>query len=469
MKGKLIYTEGSSYFGGRNPYCEDWTSIVEIEGKYYRIHRWGNYTNSGNKIERIEFNPEDIPEEYERIKPDTVLRGAGTKYSLVHKNGEEIEIKLEEFDQSGKGEKIPEELKEEYRKEIENLVRTRINKEMEKNPNLNYNNIIENSDLTDEQRRVAQTVINKIEKELNQNPNLQLKDYNDIISNLVSIAKGECVIITHKGGPSCPDDSLMSPEDIRKGKLEKLADTETISQVFSLKGRRVELKDGRTYLGSYWPGIYSIDVMLDKNGEPFIKRNIHISMGNSREYRGVIDEKFPVDRFSILTGDEGSFKEYNEQVHKRNAHKKKFYKEVMEKAKTEFGLSDKQAKKLLKYAKSVTALNIARIFAQEGLSANDTRAILRKISHSGIDSVLSRAGIEYPDTKFDNIYNGARTLAHIDEETNGTRKYNPKSIREGIKPTKTMIDEVLAETVKREKNQKEGKDKGKETKDLLDN
>lgn len=68
MKAKLIYKEGSSYFGGINPYDENWYTIIEMEGKYYKIHRWGDYTNSGKTITAIEFNPEDIPEEYTRIE-----------------------------------------------------------------------------------------------------------------------------------------------------------------------------------------------------------------------------------------------------------------------------------------------------------------------------------------------------------------------------------------------------------------
>ena len=113
MKAKLIYKKGSSYFGGINPYNEKWETVIEVDGRYYEIYEWGNYTNSGKSIAEIELDLANIPEEYSRTDEDEK-----TKYSLTHGNGREIEIDITSFDTEYEGKDIPEGLRGKYQEEI---------------------------------------------------------------------------------------------------------------------------------------------------------------------------------------------------------------------------------------------------------------------------------------------------------------------------------------------------------------
>lgn len=459
MKAKLIYREGSSYFGGKNPYREDWKSVIEVDGKYYEIHNWGNYTSSGKTISAIAFNPENMPEEYERTEESTVLKGAGTKYTLTHGNGQETEINLTGFDTEYEGEKIPEELKEVYREEIRNLARKRIEETIKSHPNLDYHAIVEEVELTEEQKQIVQSIIDKIEQEISEDKYLELTDYTPIIENLVSIAKGGSVIVTHKNASySRPEDDLINLADINEGYVRfatsglhwdhAWGERDTKSDVFSLQGRRESFKDGTSYLGSYWKQGYSIDMMIDKDGKPYISRNVYENWANSQHYEGVLDVNLPVDRFDISTGEEGSFKEYNDEVHEKKSAKRDFYRGVMEQAKEQFGLSEKQAKILLDFAGTVSALSLTTDFEKNGLSTDQALAMLRKASHGGMEKVLTEIGMEYPSYKFDVIQRAAETLAYIHTLQENSKKYTPSEIVAGLDVREGEINETIGETAK---------------------
>lgn len=459
MKAKLVYTVGSSYFGGKNSYGEDWKSVIEVDGKYYEIHNWGNYTDSGKTITAIEFNPENLPEEYERTEEDTVLRGAGTKYTLTHGNDQEIEIDLTGFDTEYEGEKIPEGLKEVYREEIRILTKKRIEETIKLNPNLDYHASVEESELTDEQKENVQKIIEQIEKELTTDKYLQLTDYTSIIENLGSIAKGESVIVTHQNASySRPEDDLINLSDINKGHVRfatsgvhwehAWGQRDTKPDVFSLQGRRELFEDGTSYLGSYWKQGYSIDMMLDKYGKPYISRNVYENGANSQYYAGVVDVNLPVDRFDISTGVEGSFKEYNDKVHEKKSAKRNFYRGVMEQAKEQFGLSEKQAKILLDFAGTVSALSLTTDLERNGLSTDQALAMLRKTSHGGMEKVLTEIGMEYPSYKFDVIQRAAETLAYIHTLQEERKKYTPSEIAAGLNVRENAINETVEETAR---------------------
>lgn len=453
MKAKLIYEEGSSYFGGINPYSENWYTVIEVEGKYYKIHEWGNHTNSGRTISSIEFDPKNIPEEYKRTEESTKLKGAGTRYSLVHGNLQEIEIDLTNFDEYD----IPIELRETYIEEIKSLGRKRINEKIESDPSLDYHTIIESADLTAEQQEIALSVIKKIEEELMDDQYLELSNYRQIIENLVSIAKGESIIVTHKNAYySRPEDELILVSDFKEDSDSITLATSgehcdyawgtrrTENDVFSLQGKKVNFKDGRSYLGSYWKQGYSIDMMMDE-GIPYIKRNVYENWRNSQEHEGIIDESLPVDRFDISTGEEGSFKEYNDEVHQKKSAKRNFYINVMEETKKQFGLSSKQVKQILDYAGAVTVLNLATDFDRKGLSIEQAVIMSRKTSHRGMEKVLSETGIDYPEYKFDIIQKAVRTLIYI---STFEKNYSTRQIEQGINPTQGELDRVTEETLK---------------------
>ena len=116
MKAKLIYEQGKSYYGGRNPYNDDWKYVIEYNGKYYELHQWGNYNSRGKTLIETDFDPENIPEEYERDD-------GNTEYYLKHGNNSVMEIDLTEIDNSGGPLSIPESLVGEYKKEYREKMR----------------------------------------------------------------------------------------------------------------------------------------------------------------------------------------------------------------------------------------------------------------------------------------------------------------------------------------------------------
>lgn len=458
MKARIMYTEGSSYFGGKNPYGENWRTVIEVDGKYYEIHDWRNHTNSEKTIKAIEFDPENMPEEYKKTEEDAKLAGAGTNYSLTHGNGEEIEIDLTGFDTEYYGEKIPEELREIYREELKSIVRKKIAESIKADPSLDYHSIIENANLTDDERKNAESIINIIEEELTKDKYLDLSVYRPIIENIDSISRGDSVIVTHKNASySRPEDTLILMEDLQKDDFTTFATSglhldyawgqrATKPNVFSLQGRKEGLEDGTSYLGSYWKQGYSIDMMLDKEGKPFINRNVYVNWANDQQYEGILDVNLPVDRFDIDTGEEGSFKEYNDKVHQKKSAKKEFYKGVIEQAKQQFGLSEKQVKSLLDFAGTVSALSLTTDFERNGLSTEQALEMLRKTSHQGMEKVLSEIGMEYPSYKFDVIQRAAETLAYVhtlQEEKEVV--YTATQIGKEINPRQEEITSALEE------------------------
>lgn len=198
--------------------------------------------------------------------------------------------------------------------------------------------------------------------------------------------------------------------------------------VYSLQGKKIKLKDGTSYLGSYWINGYSVDMMLNKDGIPYIMRNLYENWANSQQYSSTIDLSLPVDRFEISNGEEGNFKEYNDKVRAEKLAKREFYREVIEEAKEQFGLSNKQVKILLKFAGTVSALSVATDFERNGLSTDQALRMLRKTSHAGMERVLSEKGIRYPGYTFDVIQRAAETLAYIHTLQEGNKQYTSSKI-----------------------------------------
>lgn len=224
----------------------------------------------------------------------------------------------------------------------------------------------------------------------------------------------------------------------------------TIPYVFSLQGKKIKLEDGTSYLGSYWKQGYSIDMMLNKEGIPYIERNVYESWANSQYYKGIIDTKLPVDRFDIDTGEEGSFKEYNDEVHQVREKREAYCRKVIRQARKQFNISEEQAKILLKFAGTANILSLATRFEREGLTTEQALVMLRKNSHAGMESVLAKAGIEYPENKhFDDIQDAARTVAYIHTlQGEKSGPYTVAQIRKVINPRQGEMNSVLNETIK---------------------
>lgn len=446
MKAKLIYVECSeTSFGYGN---QNKNSIVEIDGKYYKVNNYWNFQGSGRSITEIEIDPNNLPEEYSRMEYQQ-------HYWLEHRNGEEFEIDLTSY----KPDRLPKEFQDLAMKQIELKQKeqrekhiAKVNSEIE---SLACHKTIEEADLTDEQRNIAQKIIARIKQELIEDENLQLKNYASIIEDIVPISKGESVIVTHKfASYSRPEDHLIPQADFLSddGPFFPLATThefgrDTKPYVLPLTGKSIKLKDGSSYLGSYWIQGYSIDLRIDEQGKPYINRNVYENWANNQHYESIVDVNLPVDRFDISTGEEGSFKDYNEQVREKKAAKKEFYIGVMKQAKEQFGLSEEQAKIILNFAGTVSALSLTTDFDKSGLTTEQALDILRKNSHKGIEGVLSEIGMKYPSYKFDVIQRAAETLAYINTLQENKRNITPSEIAEGISPRQGEMSVAMNETV----------------------
>lgn len=256
MKAKLIYIEGSSYFGGKNPYNENWNRFIEVNGEYYRVHTWGNYSYSGKRIDSVELDIENLPEEYTRTEYIGKVAEAGTTYKLRHGNNEEIEIDLLEF----APELLPEKIKEIYMKELEESQRKSIERNIEMYPELNYRKILEDAtELTLEQREVANAIIEEIETEIMNDKDLSFSIYRDVIINIVQIAKGEAIVVRHlEGYYSRPDDFLFDAKDfLNKETIATSGESDEWyrgiraerPRVFSIMGKAISLPEEEAYLG----------------------------------------------------------------------------------------------------------------------------------------------------------------------------------------------------------------------------
>lgn len=440
MKVKLIYREGSSYFGGQNPYCEDWNTIIEVNGKYYKIHSWGNHTNSGRRINEIEFDSTKIPEEYSRIESDKYVHGAGTKYSLEHGNGIIMEVNLLDFDTEYSGENLPESLRDEYKKEFKEYARKNLYEEMEKKPELNYNEIIKNAELTDEEKENAKLVIDEIEEELLCDKYLELSDFRKVIESLILIAKRKAVIIAHTNEYySEPEDRLITLEDLKDPeRYVTIADSgehldyawgvrDTKPEILPVSGRKVKIKTkrgDRYYLGTYG----DLDFFEEDGG-----------MYMSGPY-SLRDYDFTFYRFSICTGKEEHYKDENDEIRQ----KKVYFKRVIKKTKQRFDLSNQQAKVLLQFAGYVSALDLAVKFDEEGITTEQAVKILKQNNYEQVQQLFEKMGLECPEVRLDVFGRAAETLAYIHTlQKKDVQSYSAKQIGETINPRQGELDSMM--------------------------
>ena len=440
MKAKLIYTEGSSYYWGRNPYNEKWTRIIEFDGKYYKLYTWGNHTNEGEIIYEVDFDPQNMPEEYERDD-------GTTEYSLRHGNGRIINIDLTKRD-SDVG--LPEELKSLYDKEVEELNQKRIQEDIERYPELNYKAVLEQDGLTDEEKEIIKELNDYIEAGMYGSKSLHLTDFKQVIENLVPIAKGEAVIEVYNG-------SLINNKKIKEGAAFSLTRwnhgyesswKSAYAQVFSLQGKKIKLKDGRQYFGSYGGDGWCTDIILDRSGNPYAV------------FHNYIDVNLPVERFNIRTGDYEDFEDYNAEVKVKRQElreikkeKIKYYQGVMQDIQETFGISREEAKEALKHAGSVTALEKTMELADAGVSERELKAILRKISYDGVNSISKKVRNLF-DVNLAVFQGSAASLKYIDEVLGGEAERNKKV---GYIPEGTITLGEIAHIIdnRNKKNEKE--------------
>ena len=536
MKAKLIYEQGKSYYGGRNPYNDDWKYVIEYNGKYYELHQWGNYNSRGKTLIETDFDPENIPEEYERDD-------GNTEYYLKHGNNSVMEIDLTEIDNSGGPLSIPESLVGEYKKEYrekmrglnKNLMQLTIDKVEEYKEKEEYgkgyvsimyattskgtkiilydyhhkDKIMPNhgSDIDNRQylypielwewakknygsryeempydissfelvssEEVEREECIKISDYIFSEPDMVgrdvSKEYEEIKDKIyqeyreaydlemigtfetycpleyqkmlerenISEEQKEIIKKLAKMRAYCKDSYLKEKmdekiEEFINGKaifvkgdrftqgynkvLESMGaydakDVENVREpdvmsflwsddvkIISLGDKQIELPNGEKYNGTYEAGEKYWDVLIDSEGEYYIGSQLLL----------------PFDRFDVETGDTNVYKEFNEECRKEKQAKREFYKSVINDVQDTFGLSKSQAKVLLKYAGTVTALLKTVQLGKAGISGQELQAIARKTSYDGVHSVSENVSSVFKGARLDVFQDAAETLQYLD-------------------------------------------------------
>ena len=536
MKAKLIYEQGKSYYGGRNPYNDDWKYVIEYNGKYYELHQWGNYNSRGKTLRETDFDPENIPEEYERDD-------GNTEYYLKHGNNSVMEIDLTEIDNSGGPLSIPESLVGEYKKEYrekmrglnKNLMQLTIDKVEEYKEKEEYgkgyasimyattskgtkiilydyhhkNKIMPNhgSDIDNRQylypielwewakknygsrydempydissfelvssEEVEREECIKISDYIFSGPDIVgrdvSKEYEEIKDKIyqeyreaydlemigtfetycpleyqkmlerenISEEQKEIIKKLAKMRAYCKDSYLKEKmdekiEEFVNGKailvkgdrftqdynkvlesmdaydakdVENARESDVMSflwrdyvKIISLGDKQIELPNGEKYNGTYKAGGKYWDVLIDSEGEYYIGSQLLL----------------PFDRFDVETGDTNVYKEFNEECRKEKQAKREFYESVINDVQDTFGLSKLQAKVLLKYAGTVTALLKAVQLGKAGISGQELQAIARKTSYDGVHSVSKNVSSVFKGERLDVFQDAAETLQYLD-------------------------------------------------------
>ena len=536
MKAKLIYEQGKSYYRGRNPYNDDWKYVIEYNGKYYELHQWGNYNSRGKTLRETDFDPENIPEEYER---DDGAR----EYYLKHGNNSVMEIDLTEIDNSGGPLSIPESLVGEYKKEYrekmrglnKNLMQLTIDKVEEYKEKEEYGKgyasimyattskgtkiilydyhhkakIMPNngSDIDNRQylypielwewakknygsryeemlhdissfelvssEEVEREECIKISDYIFEEPYMVgrdvSKEYEEIKDKIyqeyreaydlemigtfetycpleyqkmlerenISEEQKEIIKKLAKMRAYCKDSYLKEKmdekiEEFINGKaifvkgdrltqgynkvlesmdaydakdVENAREPDVMSflwsddvKIISLGDKQIELPNGEKYNGTYEAGGKYWDVLIDSEGEYYIGSQLLL----------------PFDRFDVETGDTNVYKEFNEECRKEKQAKREFYESVINDVQDTFGLSKSQAKVLLKYAGTVTALLKTVQLGKAGISGQELQAIARKTSYDGVHSVSENVSNVFKGERLDVFQDAAETLQYLD-------------------------------------------------------
>ena len=536
MKAKLIYEQGKSYYGGRNPYNDDWKYVIEYNGKYYELHQWGNYNSRGKTLRETDFDPENIPEEYERDD-------GNTEYYLKHGNNSVMEIDLTEIDNSGGPLSIPESLVGEYKKEYrekmrelnKNLMQLTIDKVEEYKEKEEYgkgyasimyattskgtkiilydyhhkDKIMPNhgSDIDNRQylypielwewakknygsrydempydissfelvssEEVEREECIKISDYIFSGPDMVgrdvSKEYEEIKDKIyqeyreaydlemigtfetycpleyqkmlerenISEEQKEIIKKLAKMRAYCKDSYLKEKmdekiEEFINGKaifvkgdrftqdynkvlesmdaydakdVENARESDVMSflwrdyvKIISLGDKQIELPNGEKYNGTYKAGGKYWDVLIDSEGEYYIGSQLLL----------------PFDRFDVETGDTNVYEEFNEECRKEKQARREFYESVINDVQDTFGLSKSQAKVLLKYAGTVTALLKTVQLGKAGISGQELQAIARKTSYDGVHSVSKNVSSVFKGARLDVFQDAAETLQYLD-------------------------------------------------------
>ena len=536
MKAKLIYEQGKSYYGGRNPYNDDWKYVIEYNGKYYELHQWGNYNSRGKTLIETDFDPENIPEEYERDD-------GNTEYYLKHGNNSVMEIDLTEIDNSGGPLSIPESLVGEYKKEYrekmrelnKNLMQLTIDKVEEYKEKEEYgkgyasimyattskgtkiilydyhhkDKIMPNhgSDIDNRQylypielwewakknygsryeempydissfelvssEEVEREECIKISDYIFSEPDMVgrdvSKEYEEIKDKIyqeyreaydlemigtfetycpleyqkmlerenISEEQKEIIKKLAKMRAYCKDSYLKEKmdekiEEFINGKaifvkgdrftqgynkvlesmdaydakdVENARESDVMSflwrdyvKIISLGDKQIKLPNGEKYNGTYKAGGKYWDVLIDSEGEYYIGSQLLL----------------PFDRFDVETGDTNVYEEFNEECRKEKQARREFYESVINDVQDTFGLSKSQAKVLLKYAGTVTALLKTVQLGKAGISGQELQAIARKTSYDGVHSVSENVSSVFKGARLDVFQDAAETLQYLD-------------------------------------------------------
>ena len=451
MKFNLIYKERSSYEGRNNPFNVKSKTIVKNNEGYYKITYSGNYTSEGRAIYETQIDEKNIPEEYKYSEDHGY--GNYTEYSLIHGHDKEIDIDLTVYEISD----IPESLIENFCMEKRDKRKKILDEEIKKKPDLDYNKIVAELKLSEEEKKFADIIIDKMEKEMLGNDYVYLESYSDVIKNIDKIVKGKAVVMTHTNRGIYHDgDSLFDveelKEDISNGSF-KFSESNNYSYskhsiVLPIDGKKIKLKDGRDYFGSCKAGGYVIDLLKNNSDQYHIQRNIYESWNNNQHSEPIIDTSLGVDRFDVKTGEMENFQEYNEKVNNKRREKRDFFYGVVEKVKEQYNISEKDVRELLNYAGSVTALNLMSELTNQNLSNKDALAMLRKNSHWGMRNVLENAGIPYPDKNFDIIQRAVSTMIQANE----LPKLNKNTIEKNLNLRQSDMKDVLEQISINEKD-----------------
>lgn len=201
-----------------------------------------------------------------------------------------------------------------------------------------------------------------------------------------------------------------------------------IVKIISLGEKQIELPGGRKYNGTFGAHDKCWDVIIGKDSRPEIWN-----------YRFL-----PCERFDVEDGNTEKYEKYNEVTRKEKERRVEFYKSVMQDVQETFGLSEEQAKILLKYAGTVTAFGKAAELGKAGVSGQELMAIARKISYDGVSSISERVANEF-NVRLDTFQDAASTLQYLDYLLGGEEN------RKTIVRQKITFGEIKKATDKHEK------------------
>lgn len=458
MKVKLIYTELSNYYYGTNPYCFHKHQIAQAEnGNYYDFYSYGNHNDTGSSVKCLG----DSIEKKEEYSNDD----GKTRTSLIY-NNEDTDINLSKFRKNGADEYISDKIEQERIQEN----KQKLEKDLKRCPSLTLESILENKDLTEEETELVKTWYISIEREIVES-GLDLVSYNDLIRNLDKIVKKEAIVTVHKKNNYLVD-QIINNKDVKEGKMRRMLGNPINCQIYQLEGRRLPTeKYGQKvdYVGSYDMDKYPVDV-YDSGTE--LLDNFHVVSNMEKSFSGSLcwkPDNNPYKKFDIRTGEEDSMKYWNDEEEKIKKGKKDFYEESISQAMEQFNVTKKQARQILKFAGTVSALKGATYFDKSGVSSKQLSKIVDKQSHCAIQKTLGE--VEEPSHLLEVTKDSARTLLAIRElnneyekkvqETKGNETKENVNKKEGQKEIKQEESNAL------EEHDKSNLEKLKEEKELL--